>query len=309
MKNYSYCEAEFWRPTGLGNRLFSWARAKVFSNCSGNRMLAPKWGHIRGASIIRGGINYRNAIRKILLFDNFKPSQEEIVGIEKFLVKKKYKSYKVKTIQEALQIITNNPQSKIITFVGHTEHDFHDISPYRELIYRELQKITKNKWIKNAEECNIPFIGINIRMGKDFKAASFNDFKENSTDFLRTPIDWYIESLKKIRGILGEGVPAIVISDGNKNELKELLSEPLVTMPDSKSAISDLLILSKAQILIGAGRSSFSAWASFLGKMPTVTIPGSNLQSFKVSADLSDHYVGEFDPKSPSLDFIEAITR
>lgn len=309
MTKFGYCDVLFWRPTGLGNRLFCWARAKVFSKLTGNKMLAPQWFHIRGASITRGGINYNNAIRKILLFDNFKSLKEEIRGIKKFLVKKKYKAFKVKTIREALSITTYKPNSKIITFVGHTQHDFEDLVPYRELINKELKKIAKTKWVKKAEEFNFPFIGVNVRMGKDFKSVdSINEFKTNTSEFLRTPLYWYIDSLRKIREIIGKELPAVIISDGKKTDLQKILEEPNVILPNSKSAVSDILILSKAQILIGSGRSSFSAWASFLGQMPTVTIPGSNLQSFNVSSDLSIHYVGEFDPINPSLDFIKAIT-
>ncbi|MEJ7676461.1 MAG: hypothetical protein WKG06_00980 [Segetibacter sp.] len=305
---YGYCDVHFWRPTGLGNRLFSWARAKVFSKLSGNKMLAPIWGHIRGGSIIRGGINYNNALRKILLFDNFKSLKDEIGGIKKFLIKEKYKACKVKTIQEALGIVNYNLKPQIITFVGHTQHNFEDLVPYKELINEELKKIAKTKWINKAEEFNTAFIGINVRMGRDFKSVnSINEFKTNNTEFLRTPPIWYIDCLRKIREIIGEELPEVIISDGTKMDLQKILEESNVSLPDSKSAISDLLILSKAQILIGSGRSSFSAWASFLGKMPTVTIPGSNLQSFKISTDLSTHYVGEFNPDNPSLDFIEAI--
>lgn len=301
------CEASFWRPTGLGNRLFSWSRAKVFSKKTGSKMLAPNWAHLRGASIIRGGINYNNAIRKILLFDNFRTSFNEINGFNKFFFKKRTITVSIKTLPESLNVLRDTNYSTTISFVGNTQHIFDDLWEHRDLIKQELYNITKQKWVKYTESFNNPFIGINIRTGKDFKSASSEDFRNNTRDFLRTPLDWYIESLRKVRELLGEELPAIVISDGNRNQLMKLLNEPLVTLPNSKSAISDLMILSKAQILIGAGRSSFSAWASFLGKMPTVTIPGSNLQSFLVSSDLSTHYVGEFDPKNPPLDFIKAI--
>lgn len=309
MTSYGYCNALFWRPTGMGNRLFCWARAKVFSNLTGYKILTTRWWHIRGGSIIRGGINYNNALRKILLFDNFKSLKNEIGGIRRLQVKKKYPSCKVKTIPEALSLITNGPNRQLISFVGHTEHNFKDLLPFNDLIYEELKKIAKAKWVKKSEKFNAPFVGINVRMGKDFKSIlSIDEFKTNKSEFLRTPIDWYIATLRKIRQIVGEELPAVIISDGTKVDLKKILEEPNVHLPDSRSAISDLLILSKAQILIGSGRSSFSAWASFLGKMPTVTVPGSNLQSFQISGDLSAHYVGEFDPKNPSVDFIEAIS-
>jgi hypothetical protein len=41
-----------------------------------------------------------------------------------------------------------------------------------------------------------------------------------------------------------------------------------------RSAILDLLILTKAGLIVGAGGSSFTAWGSFLGQAPTIIRKG-----------------------------------
>jgi len=318
-----YCEAKFWRPTGLGNRLFSWARCKVFSRETGAVMLSPSWAHLRGASIIRGGINYSTAYRKILLFDNFKKGIGEVAAPGKYWLRKSCTIYPVSTLQEAMDTIVrrkptlaqsksalaqHTPEKVLMSFSGSLNHQFDDIRPYHEMINRSLKEITKKKWLQNIP--SHPYIGINVRMGKDFKeAANMQEFLHNKRDYLRTPMRWYIESLRFIRRQAGYDIPALLISDGNKKDLGEILQEPAIEFAASSSAIGDLLILSGSSIFIGSGRSSFSAWASFLGQMPTITIPGTSLQSFHISEDLSRHYVGELDMDKPDEIFLKKIKR
>src|SRR5882757_6048479 len=260
-----YCEAKFWRPTGLGNRLFSWARCEMFSRKTGASMLSPSWGHVRGASIIRGGIDYSNAWRKILLFDNFKDAPHYISGLAKYKIQKAATPITVNNLPESLSVYGRKdlPERVLISFAGDKDHVFNDLRSCHKDILEALRMITREKWLRPRNLPQPPFIGINVRMGKDFKTAvSERDFLENKKDFLRTPLHWYIESLRFIRNIAGMDIPAVILSDGSKTDLKELLKEPSVFYPDSRSAIGDLLTLSDAGILIGAGRSSFSAWAS-----------------------------------------------
>jgi hypothetical protein len=68
-------------------------------------------------------------------------------------------------------------------------------------------------------------------------------------------------------------------------------------------AASDLLVLSQTKVLLGSGGSSFSAWASFFGEIPTVTIPGQSLTWFKLQHK-NGSFVGEFDPGHPNSSFL-----
>jgi hypothetical protein len=310
--NNLFCEAEFWRPTGLGNRLFSWARAGVFSSETGAVMLSPRWAHLRGASILRGGIDYSNALRKILLFDNFKPAPGELTGWRRYRIKRALVKKTVMNLPQAMDALSNLPstEKRLVSFAGHTEHIFDDLWEYQQEINTKLRLATRPKWFPKTSVHDHPFIGINIRMGKDFKTASNGtEFLHNKKDFLRTPLGWFVESLRFVRKEAGYDVPAVVVTDGSREDLAVLLEEPSVLLPVSKSAVGDLLVLSGSAILIGSGRSSFSAWASFLGQMPTVTIPGSSLQSFHVTPDPEIHYVGELDPEHPEMLFINSIKR
>ena len=98
------------------------------------------------------------------------------------------------------------------------------------------------------------------------------------------------------------------MSDGQPHELRELLDEPGVELVTPASPISDMLLLSRAEVLIGSGGSSFSAWASFLGGMPTVSHPGQSLRWFLKTINPTQ-FVGELDPGAPTPEFLAAIGR
>jgi hypothetical protein len=175
------------------------------------------------------------------------------------------------------------------------------------LLVDSFREIVKPKWSRLADSFPDPIIGINVRRGKDFHDA------QNPRDFylkggLRTPLAWFRESLSLIRKVLGFPADAVIVSDGSEADLAELLSMQNVRMLRPGCAVSDLLVLARTKVLIGSGGSSFSAWASFLGQMPTITVPGQSLSWFEL-AHANGSYVGEFDPAHPSDAFLEQVEK
>jgi glycosyl transferase family 11 len=134
-------------------------------------------------------------------------------------------------------------------------------------------------------------VGIHVRRGDFVEARSEDDFIRRGG--IRTPLDWFVQSIVAIRRMRGYAVPALVVSDAPDEALACLLQEEAVTRVDTGSAIGDLLVLSRAQLLIASGGSSFSAWAAFLGQMPTVSYPGQSLSWFKI-VPLLGQYLGEW---------------
>ena len=51
------CTAHFPRGTGLGNRLFYWARARVFCREHGLPMVAPRWWRPALGHLLRGTVS------------------------------------------------------------------------------------------------------------------------------------------------------------------------------------------------------------------------------------------------------------
>src|SRR5437016_14429720 len=75
-----YCEAVLPR-TGLGNRLFPWARCRVFSFQNKAPMLSPRWAQLKIGPLLRGESDPR------LYFNLFKPGADEVRGLNKLRVK------------------------------------------------------------------------------------------------------------------------------------------------------------------------------------------------------------------------------
>jgi len=297
-----FVNASFGRGQGLGNRLFPYARAFVYSQKHGIPMLAPSFAHIRKASFMLGGIDYRKAFHKILLWDTF---HFDPPFYKNGFLNKRHILSTYKKIEEPASLDTPVTEDHVLIDFA-MKHEFTSLIPYREMIGQELRNITKDKWLNLLKDIPDYPIGMNIRLGNDFrKAQSKDDFMNKGA--LKTPLSWFKESLLLIRQIKNSPVPAFIISDGTRSQLKELLALPNVHFIETSTAMTDLFALSRCRLLLGSGGSSFSAWASFLGKMPTFSIYGQSFDWFKLSPSPDEHYVGTMDPDKPNEAEMEQI--
>src|SRR5882724_7298334 len=71
-----YCEAVLPR-TGLGNRLFPWARCRVFSFTNEVPMLSPRWAQLKIGPLLRGESDPR------FYLNLFKPGPHDLRGVRK----------------------------------------------------------------------------------------------------------------------------------------------------------------------------------------------------------------------------------
>jgi len=288
-----YCQAVLTKA-GLGGRLFSWARCRFFSNVNKVPMLSPLWTQLKIGPLLRGEPDPR-------FYNNlFKKRQGDISGMKRAWLEW---TAKIEHEPDNLNCLEKTRTSKdtIILFKDWGGY-FRKLNGWDEMLYGEIYSITKEVWLKRADSIQEVPIGIHIRRGDFKEAKSAEDF--HSTGALRTPLGWFIESLEVIRRAVGFSAKAVVVSNGREEELKELLKLENVTLVRGGSAISDLLILSKAKVLIASGGSTFSCWASFFGQMPTISYPGQSLTWYNL-ANRKGFYIGEFDPDSPSTQFIE----
>lgn len=256
---------EFNRCAGLGNKLFPWARAKIFSRNQGCRMLRTHWFSPHGGGIVRGGVEYQRALSKIWLYRNFKSSKEEMSKLEYFIKFHNLPLLKVRNLCEADAAVDHNGN---ICFRWDTCHDFAEFAGEQDFLRQSIEHITIDSQLSFANKYkNMEFIGLNIRCGNDFVSA-----ESGGSRFVKTGQDWFCEALSIIRKEYGN-MPAIIVSDGGRAQLGKLLCESNVQLLQSSTAIADLLVLSKARVLLGSGNSTFSAWASFLGEMDTFSSP------------------------------------
>jgi hypothetical protein len=301
-----YIKTDYPRAQGLCNRLFPIARAIVYQHLFGGRILHPSLAHFRSAPFRLGGIDYKKSFRKILLFDNFNLSDDKkyLSRTATFIIDHKSKANSIIADRCDTHIDADNC---LIIFEGshHEKHHFIDLYPYREIIKSELLSICKQKWQHLINNIQPYPIGLNIRLGNDFRSSSSKeDFK--NVPFIKTPINWFIDTLLEIRKCAGYDVEAKIVTDGTARQLERILSLPNVTLLETPCAMTDLFALSKCQILLGSGDSSFCAWASFLAKIPTLTRVGRGLERFQLIADKT-HWVEQYDPDYLEIEKINYI--
>lgn len=266
---------------GLANRLFPWARCKLFSLASGSPMLAPRWEQVKLGPILRGETDWR------IYGGLFQPAPDEITGLKKGWLTATRPSIPEPPGGAAPPAF--GPANAIVVFSELRDH-FGPLYGHRTLIQEELRKIVRPHWLHAAALSPLEPIGIHVRRGDFAKPVTAEDLRTRGS--IQTPLSWFVKTLALFRQEVGVPVPAFVVSDGRPGELAELLSQPAVRLINTRSAISDLLLLSRAKLLIGSGGSSFSAWASYLGAVPAVSVPGQSLAWFKLRHE-NGAFVGE----------------
>lgn len=272
---------------GLANKLFPWARARIFARTHGVPMLATRWSQVPIGTLIRREKDLR------VYADLFVASPNSVGALRSSWVRLGAKP--IAEPQYPSDAVIRTHGLGLVVFSGMREQ-FVQINGWQELLREELNRITRPVWRTRAQSIPAPFIAMHVRRGDFQRAATSSDACKS--DNTTTPIGWFVETLKSVRKLRGEHLRAIVTSDGSAEELAELLDEDGVTRVDTGSAIGDMLLLSRASVLLASG-SSFSAWASFLGQVPTLSHPGQGLTRL-FGLRSQGALLAEFNPSDPS---------
>lgn len=266
---------------GLGNILFPWARSVAFAYKNNLKRINTTWSTVKLGPILRG--EFDNRFYSDLFVDN-----RNIGGLKKYCLLNCSKKI-LESDKESILNTKPSLMSKVIVFEG-MDGLFKPILNDSTVIKKELYDITAPIHKKNIAEHDGRGIGVHIRMG-DFSEAPNEEIIRDGHWNYRLPLRWYISMINKIRGSTLHDMPVNIFSDGKDDELKDILSLPNVKRCYYNSAIADMLALSQSQILI-ASASTFSQWASYLGRMPTVWYPG----VFRHALFLDDNtFEGEID--------------
>lgn len=252
-------------------------------------MLSPTWAQLAVGPLLRGETDLRH------YSDLFRAGSDEVTGPRKLLVQ--LGSRKEDEAGNSLTTANGRPALKV--FAGEQERFFH-LNGWHEFLGSELRAITQPRWIKAAEQVKDVAIAMHVRMG-DFVGGE----ADPENPHRRVPHTWFAESLKAIRKAVGFPVSATIVSDGKESELRELLDQENVTLVRTGSAIGDLFVLASSKVLIGSAGSSFSAWAAFLGQMPSIAHPSKAYEWFNLVNDR--YYVGAAEPASLPEAFVEQV--
>lgn len=249
---------------GLGNILFPWATAIVYAKDHNLIRIQTTWQNLKLGTFIRKERDKR------MYLDLFS-GRDGVSGIKKFLLL--------------------NFSSKVKIFSDMDEL-FEPFKHEHNFVKSELLKIINPYHINKANGFDNNSVAIHIRMG-DFETPKDETILRSGRWGYRLPIKWYKSIIEKIREV--SNIPIYIFSDANNEDLQEILELENCKRVHFGSAISDMLGLSNAKILISSA-STFSMWASFLGQHPTIWFPGQMRQKLINDATI---FEGEMDYNDP----------
>ena len=212
--------------SGLGNLLYPFFKALVYAKKENLGIISPTFLSIKIGPYLRRELQKRNYKY------SFKGS---ITGIRRLL----------------LLIFSN----EIVTFKSFGD-GFKSLYGYEDFLKEKFKSLTRVDFDEKKYQHSIC---CHIRLG-DFKQSLGEELSNNT----RIPIKWYKDVIQQIRKNDKE-LKVFLYSDGNDNELKELLELGNINNETSSNPVEDILKLSSSKYLIGS-YSSFSFWGAFFSK-------------------------------------------
>lgn len=276
---------------GLGNMLFPWARAVVACERFGLMLVSPTWPQLKVGPLLRGERDRRTYTG---LFWN---PPEQLRGAKRMLV-----LATAPRIPEAT--LANGPMDwsgRVVLFEGMCGL-FQPLRGHRRLLFQTLVRVTRPEVIRSIPSARTSAIALHVRCG-DFVSKGDRVVAPPGQGNVRTPMSWFVATLRAIRRSIGTNVPAHVFSDGTPDQLVELMAEPDCSLVNYGASIADLLAMSRYATLIGSN-STFSMWASFLGTVPTIWPPRTARHPLHETEESECEYGGT-GPLSPA--FVEAV--
>jgi hypothetical protein len=256
------------RGTGLGNELIPLAKAFIASSELGLRLLPTAWGLNRRGYGLYFGSSRVDWVRLFLLSRTlpvyrFTEADYEATGQADF-------DRAIRVYAEGLGLDRKK------TYVLMTEGmwgGYQSIRKARPFILKMLhgtRYTTENLYAFQKSAGTAPLVvAVSIRL-TDFAPATGSKGYRGLWN-TRVPLEWYAKVCRRLRAEFGDGLTILLLSDGTDAELGDFIQEfnPLTTKGRAHTAVSDLLLMASADLLV-CSISSYSQWAAFLSDSPYV---------------------------------------
>jgi len=275
--------------TGLGNLLLTWAEFVVGTGKYGLTPIAPTWPQFKLGPFARNERDKRH------YRDLFLKAPGEVSGIRKLKLLSTLPRIPVADLANgSLPGSIANGRGLLVEF-DNAGALFKRILADHKFVRSELLRITRPKHKTGLEHDFGQSISVHVRLG-DFRVES-----------LENPISWYVGAINEVRRDIGSDLPVHVFSDGDDADLGPILNIRGTNRIGFGSSIADMWALSSANILIATGGSTFSKWASYLGRMPVIYPPGTLYQKLYLENPVSE--VEWREGESFSSAFVEQLQR
>jgi len=253
--------------TGLGNQLFPIVKAHVFAALNSLPVVVTGYRQFKLGPYLRGEKSKRNYSNYFNFQKNIASAWIEERSIQALAKKGLVNEPRVERLLE------QEVKDGVYLFSEHPHyHDyFVGLRENRDEARKQLQSILRKEIVDEVNFKDPPVIGVHIRMGDFRKLKQGEDFSQVGAT--RTPEDYFIDCINKIRSINGSTLPVSIFTDGYRHELKELLALKDVDIVEGNRDIVDLLLLSRSKIIITSAGSTFSYWSGFLSDGPVIMHP------------------------------------
>jgi hypothetical protein len=246
---------------GLGNKLSVWAKAAVFAHQHRIPLVVAGWSWPRPRALLRGGRGERQYRRY------FVPRYSELaraiasIAVMRRVVAEPAVSEDLQ-LRNAVYVFNKRP---------HWSDYFGAIREHRELVrellYSELAPATRTALETSLRPC----VAVHIRCGDFRNLRPDEDFAK--VGGVRTPLSYFEALIGQIRARRQDNLPVTLFSDGTDAELAPLLALPNVTRSRASNDVVELLLMSRASLIVSAAGSTFSLWSGFLADAPLIMHP------------------------------------
>lgn len=287
--------------SGLGNKLFVWAEALCFARLNGLPLHVSGWctPHFRNwmrCGDLRWYWNYFRPWREVPFPRRFRQSWEASTILNP-PVASAATPVSGKTVYEFSKI-------------PHWSAYFAQITPFRSVVCEEFRDHLSPKQSMEAATLPAPVVCLQVRLG-DFRPLKQGEQFAQS-GLTRTPMEYYLHFVHSIRSISGPKTPVTIVSDGAASDLAPLLKLPYVTHYPGRSALTDLLLMSKSKLLITAAGSTYGQWAGFIGNPILLHHPEHHHSNCRPVSSDSAPFEGAVWPDTPNAwphQLTDAVTR
>lgn len=279
---------------GLGNQLFPLMRAYTFARLNQLPVLVYNYHQVKPGPWLRGEKSKRN-------YKGFFNFEKNILAAQS----DRYKAIRIskdnQIIEPEIKKLDNNTkdQSYFFTSVPHYEHHFDGLQENRDLVLSLFWNLVSAKIKKKVNELPRPCIGVHIRMG-DFKYPE-EGVKFGTIGHTRSPQEYFINVIQSIRQINGASLPVSIFTDGRKKELQQLFQLDNIHLIEGNNDLVDMLLLSRADVIITSAGSTFSTWAGFISNALLIVHPA--FECFKIRSKINNEklYEGRLDDHNEQL--------
>jgi hypothetical protein len=263
------------RGAGLGNEVTPWAKAFLAAEATGARSLSPAWGmNARGYRKFFGTSRldwlWRLALDKLLPSIEFTEADYRATGEEDFGLAFKLWADECGLLQRRHWIV------KVGGLWG-GRWAYRRAQPFLRAKLSATRYTQENLADMGSRmDPNLPTCVVHLR-GGDF-AANEGQASLQGKFNVALPYEWYDSALNAVRDAFHDDLNLIIVTNDNSDKAKELirLSGALTTMHQSNSDISDMLLMSQADLVIPS-ISSFSILALFLNSNSSYLWPKEHL--------------------------------